>query len=180
MGEPLCWRDVERWARAGWRVVVQRVSCPPRVLHYAAIQTVAGPLWIGWKGRTIHRAGFTTYPERLVPHGAVEVGAIRRAIPAGLIDPVRGLRVGLHGTLFQHRIWSSLLEVPLGRTLAYGELAARAGAPGAARAVGQAVARNPVALFVPCHRVVSSGGGLGGYHWGPSVKMALLAWERRL
>jgi methylated-DNA-[protein]-cysteine S-methyltransferase len=68
-------------------------------------------------------------------------------------------------------------RIPYGQTLTYAELAARAGSPRAARAVGQAMARNPLALVVPCHRVVSTGGGLGGYGGGLNLKRRLLKLE---
>jgi AraC family transcriptional regulator of adaptative response/methylated-DNA-[protein]-cysteine methyltransferase len=82
------------------------------------------------------------------------------------------------GTPFQERVWTALSRIPPGRTWAYRELAAAAGVPRAARAVGGAVGANPVALFLPCHRVVRADGSMGGYHWGGGVKAALLRWER--
>lgn len=84
----------------------------------------------------------------------------------------------LHGTDFQRRVWSGLLEIPYGETRSYGELAAQLGSPGAARAVGLANGRNPVAIIVPCHRVIATGGGLGGYGGGLDRKRLLLALER--
>jgi len=79
---------------------------------------------------------------------------------------------------FHAKALRALARVPYGRTVTYGELAARAGRPQGARAVGQAMARNPVPLVVPCHRVVASGGGLGGYGGGLDLKRRLLALER--
>jgi O-6-methylguanine DNA methyltransferase len=78
---------------------------------------------------------------------------------------------------FQRRVLQALRRVPYGRTITYGQLAARAGRPRAARAVGQAMAHNPVPLIVPCHRVVASGGGLGGFGGGLALKRRLLALE---
>ncbi|MBM4020027.1 MAG: methylated-DNA--[protein]-cysteine S-methyltransferase [Planctomycetes bacterium] len=78
---------------------------------------------------------------------------------------------------FHRRVYEALLRVPHGRTVTYGRLASAAGRPGAARAVGQAMARNPVPLVVPCHRVVATGGGLGGFGGGPDLKRRLLALE---
>ncbi|WP_242345266.1 methylated-DNA--[protein]-cysteine S-methyltransferase [Anaeromyxobacter terrae] len=83
----------------------------------------------------------------------------------------------LRGTPFQRAVWDALLEIPWGETRSYGELAARLGRPGAARAVGGANHENPVALLVPCHRVVQTGGRLGGYAGGLDVKRWLLAHE---
>ncbi len=81
------------------------------------------------------------------------------------------------GTPFQRRVWGELRTIPRGETVTYGELAARIGMPGAARAVGSAVARNPVSVIVPCHRVVGADGSLTGYAGGVERKRALLAIE---
>ncbi len=88
-----------------------------------------------------------------------------------------GVRVEQPGTPFQQRVWAELRRVPPGHPVTYAELSRRAGAPGAARAVGQVCARNLAAPFVPCHRVVPAGGGVGGYAYGADVKTQLLALE---
>ena len=80
-------------------------------------------------------------------------------------------------TAFQARVYRELMKVGFGRLITYGELAARAGRPGAARAVGQAVGRNPWPVFVPCHRVVAAGKRVGGFSAGPQWKRSLLAHE---
>ena len=82
------------------------------------------------------------------------------------------------GTPFQRRVWAELASIPQGMTVTYGELARRVGHPGAARAVGAAVARNPISIVVPCHRVVGSDGTLTGYAGGVARKAFLLALER--
>ena len=82
------------------------------------------------------------------------------------------------GTPFQRRVWAELASIPQGKTVTYGELARRVGHPGAARAVGAAVARNPISIVVPCHRVVGSDGTLTGYAGGVARKAFLLALER--
>ena len=84
----------------------------------------------------------------------------------------------LRGTPFQLRVWAALLGIPAGTRSAYQELAARIGAPRAARAVAGAVAANHLAVLVPCHRVVRADGSPGGYRWGRSLKLALLAAEQ--
>ena len=81
------------------------------------------------------------------------------------------------GTPFQRRVWQTLLAIPRGETRSYGWVAERIGRPGAARAVGQAVGANPLAIVVPCHRVVASDGGLGGYGGGRELKETLLRME---
>jgi methylated-DNA-[protein]-cysteine S-methyltransferase len=82
------------------------------------------------------------------------------------------------GTEFQKRVWAELLKIPFGDTISYGELARRIGNPAASRAVGRANATNPIALIVPCHRVIGTNGKLTGYAGGIELKDKLLAWER--
>jgi methylated-DNA-[protein]-cysteine S-methyltransferase len=81
-------------------------------------------------------------------------------------------------TPFQRRVLLVVAALPRGHTASYGEIAARAGSPGAARAVGQAMARNPLPLIIPCHRVVAADGSLGGFGGGRALKRKLLAHER--
>ena len=88
------------------------------------------------------------------------------------------LPLDLHGTPFQRAVWAALREIPPGCTATYAEVAARIGRPGAARAVARACAANPVALLVPCHRVVRGDGSIGGYRWGLPLKQRLLDRER--
>ena len=102
---------------------------------------------------------------------------------AQVIGLVEAPRIGLdlpldvRGTAFQQRVWQALRAIPAGRTLTYAELAERVGLPGGARAVAGACAANPVAVAIPCHRVVRTGGALSGYRWGVERKRALLERE---
>ena len=84
------------------------------------------------------------------------------------------------GSAFQKCVWAELLKIPFGETISYGELARRIGNPAASRAVGRANATNPVALIIPCHRVIGSNGSLTGYGGGLDLKDKLLTWERSL
>ena len=84
------------------------------------------------------------------------------------------VELDLRGTTFQRRVWQALREIPAGSTATYREVAMQIGAPGSARAVAGACAANPLAVAVPCHRVVRSDGGLSGYRWGVERKRALL------
>jgi methylated-DNA-[protein]-cysteine S-methyltransferase len=84
----------------------------------------------------------------------------------------------LEGTEFQRRVWNALCDIPYGETESYGQLAARIGQPTASRAVGLANGRNPIALIVPCHRVIGASGTLVGYGGGLDRKQKLLALER--
>ena len=88
------------------------------------------------------------------------------------------LHLLLHGSPFRIKVWEALLRIPAGAVCSYGELAARAGAPGAARAVGSAMASNDIALIIPCHRVIRESGEIGAYRWNPTRKAALLGWEQ--
>jgi len=102
------------------------------------------------------------------------------ATVVGFIEvPARGLDLPLdvRGTAFQHRVWQALRSIPAGSTASYAEIAERIGEPAAVRAVAQACASNPVALAIPCHRVVRKDGGLSGYRWGVERKRALLERE---
>jgi AraC family transcriptional regulator of adaptative response/methylated-DNA-[protein]-cysteine methyltransferase len=92
-------------------------------------------------------------------------------------EEAHALPLDIAGTLFQQRVWRALRQIPAGTTLSYGELAARLGAPKAARAVAAACAANKLAVAVPCHRVVAGDGALAGYRWGVERKRALLERE---
>ncbi len=95
----------------------------------------------------------------------------------GLIEaPGHGLQLPLdvRGTAFQQRVWQALRAVPAGSTVSYAQIAQRIGAPTAVRAVGQAIAANPLAVAIPCHRVIRTDGAISGYRWGVERKKALL------
>ena len=92
-------------------------------------------------------------------------------------DDTAPIKVHVRGTNFQLRVWNALLHVPEGAVRTYGQLAASIGEPDSARAVGTALARNPVGLLIPCHRVINANGVVGNYRWGCARKRALLAWE---
>ena len=93
-------------------------------------------------------------------------------------QPQFSLPLDIHGTVFQQKIWQILRQIPPGQTVSYAELARLAGMPKAARAVAGACAANPVAVVVPCHRVVRNDGGLSGYRWGVERKRTLLNKEK--
>jgi AraC family transcriptional regulator of adaptative response/methylated-DNA-[protein]-cysteine methyltransferase len=95
----------------------------------------------------------------------------------GLVEAPRiglDLPLDLRGTVFQERVWRALSQIPAGSTASYGEIARNIGAPRAVRAVARACAQNPLAVAIPCHRVVRSDGALSGYRWGIERKRALL------
>jgi AraC family transcriptional regulator of adaptative response/methylated-DNA-[protein]-cysteine methyltransferase len=86
----------------------------------------------------------------------------------------------LNGTPWQVKVWEALLRIPSGKMATYEDIAAGISSPGAMRAVGTAVGRNPISWLIPCHRVLKKTGVLGGYHWGPERKRAMLAYEGAL
>jgi AraC family transcriptional regulator of adaptative response/methylated-DNA-[protein]-cysteine methyltransferase len=89
------------------------------------------------------------------------------------------LPLDVRGTVFQRRVWDALRKIPVGRTVSYSDIARRIGAPKSVRAVAQAIAANPLAVAIPCHRVIRSDGALCGYRWGVERKRALLDREAK-
>jgi len=159
-------------------------------MKYALCETKLGWVGIGIDGGAICAA--TLSPSRevaleeLSARGAGEpadaadaapfIDLVRRAAGGEDVDPNGAVRI-VGGTPFQRAVWQAMLSIPRGATISYAELARRVGRPGAARAVGQAVGSNPVPLLIPCHRVVASDGGLGGFGGGLPMKRALLRQE---
>ncbi len=90
------------------------------------------------------------------------------------------LKLVLIGSDFDVTVWETLLKVPFGRAVTYGDIARHIGRPKAARAVGSAVGRNPISFVVPCHRALRASGAMGGYHWGLTRKHAIIGWETGL
>ena len=114
---------------------------------------------------------------RYVEDFAATAATARRIFDPKLWLPEQPLRVVLIGTDFEVRVWEKLLTIPMGGLTTYSDLAAKAGSPKAARAVGAAVGKNPICFVVPCHRVVGKNGDITGYHWGITRKRAMLGWE---
>jgi AraC family transcriptional regulator, regulatory protein of adaptative response / methylated-DNA-[protein]-cysteine methyltransferase len=92
-------------------------------------------------------------------------------------DKLSEIKLHLKGTPFQLKVWETLLKVPMGGLTTYAQLAGKVDNHKASRAVGSAVAGNPVALLIPCHRVIKSTGEIGQYHWGSPRKTAIIGWE---
>lgn len=87
------------------------------------------------------------------------------------------IQLHIVGTHFQLQVWQALLDIPLGLTISYSQLATQVDRPKAFRAVGTAVGANPITFLIPCHRVLQQSGDLGGYFWGLDLKRALINWE---
>ncbi|MGD1066760.1 MAG: bifunctional DNA-binding transcriptional regulator/O6-methylguanine-DNA methyltransferase Ada [Vulcanimicrobiaceae bacterium] len=131
-------------------------------------------------------ATLRTALERRFPHAQLvpatdDVRDALAAVVRSVDEPevARALPLDVRGTAFQRRVWRALRALRSGETTTYAQLAATIGRPGAARAVAAACAANPVAIAVPCHRVVGSDGALRGYRWGVERKRALLAREAK-
>jgi O-6-methylguanine DNA methyltransferase len=149
--------------------------------HVAAVATERG-----LAGLHLHDFDPVGEADRLAGRGAWELREeqvpVLAATQAQLGEYLAGRRrefdllLDLKGTTFQLEVWAALRRIPFGRVVTYGQLAAMVGRLGAARAVGQANGANPVAVIVPCHRVVASG-GLGGYGGGLARKRLLLGLE---
>ena len=88
------------------------------------------------------------------------------------------LPLSTQGTTFQQKVWDELLRIPYGKTISYAQLAQAVNHPKACRAAGSANGKNPIAIIIPCHRVINAGGGLGGYAYGLKVKKQLLELEK--
>lgn len=110
----------------------------------------------------------------LDPHGSADLLARAFSPRRG---PDAGLSLWVSGSNFQIQVWRALLQVPFAGLLSYAQLAELAGRPRAARTVGSAVANNPVAFLIPCHRVLRASGEFGEYHWGTMRKTAICGWE---
>jgi AraC family transcriptional regulator, regulatory protein of adaptative response / methylated-DNA-[protein]-cysteine methyltransferase len=163
-------------------------------ISYAALETPVGLMMIGATDRGICFAQFGDSAEALLARLRAEyanivparepyhsdfpkwVDAISRYLAGA--QPHLNLPLDIRASAFQMRVWKYLQSIPYGDVVSYGEVAAAIGRPSAARAVGGAIARNTVALIIPCHRVIRESGALGGYRWGFERKRALLDLER--
>ena len=121
------------------------------------------------------------FPAAILEEDPASLSQYQRAVGDYLSGAAQALELPLNlkATEFQTRVWQALREVPYGETRSYAELAQMIGQPTAVRAVARALATNPVALVIPCHRIVRANGELSGYRWGTERKEALIAQERR-
>lgn len=166
----------------------------PQRLLLDRVPSPLGTLWLVWDRDDVLRAlDFADHEARLQRllrrHYGPRTLEPGRA-PAGITDPlaaffagdlgaIDGVTVGTNGTEFQRRVWSALRRIPAARSWSYGALAAYLERPNASRAVGLANGANPIAIVVPCHRVIGADGTLIGYGGGLERKRWLLAHEER-
>ena len=130
----------------------------------------------------MHRLLRLHYRDYMLRDGAAAPASITGALDAyfaGEIDDLADVPTATAGTPFQRAVWNALRAIPAGTTISYGQLAANVGRPGASRAVGAANGANPIAIVVPCHRVIGADGTLTGYASGVAHKQWLLDHERR-
>jgi methylated-DNA-[protein]-cysteine S-methyltransferase len=145
------------------------------------VDSPVGPLQLAAEGDEL--VGLSL-PDRPGPGGVEGETAILQRAARQLAEYFAGtrrsfdLRLGLRGTAFQAHVWRTLTELPYGDTTTYGALAQAIGRPAASRAVGAANGSNPIAIIVPCHRVIGANGQLTGYGGGLPMKRWLLAHER--
>lgn len=134
---------------------------------------------IGDEDRVLEQRLRSDFPEAEIQAAGPAIHEWVTAIVHGLDEEstTGTIPLDVRGTAFQRRVWNALQHIPRGTTLSYSQLASRIGQPQAARAVARACATNPVALVIPCHRVVREDGTLGGYRWGVERKERLLADE---
>jgi AraC family transcriptional regulator of adaptative response/methylated-DNA-[protein]-cysteine methyltransferase len=181
-------------ATLGMRPSEYRSGAPGEPVRFTVVGSYLGPVLVAATGRGICAIEFgrsaNALKDRLrarFPKAELRGPdpALREAVAGvlSLLDEPRGRRPALpldiEGTSFQRRVWRALSRIPAGSTATYADVAARIGRPKAARAVAQACAANPVAVAIPCHRVVRLDGGLGGYRWGVARKKKLLEREAR-
>jgi methylated-DNA-[protein]-cysteine S-methyltransferase len=155
------------------------------MIHYRTIDSPIGLLTLAGRDGVLtnlrmvdqtyepSRADWTPDPKAFAP----AVDELDAYFAGGLTD--FAVALDLLGTEFQRRVWRALLTIPYGETRSYGEIAEQIGAPGAARAVGLANGHNPIAIIVPCHRVIGASGSLTGYGGGLDRKRILLQLEKQ-
>jgi AraC family transcriptional regulator, regulatory protein of adaptative response / methylated-DNA-[protein]-cysteine methyltransferase len=162
-------------------------------LRYTVVATLAGPLllaatdrglcaaWFGPDEAGLGRALAREYPGAELHRDDRALARVAEAVRRHLSEgaPLARVTLDVGGAPFARAVWNTLQSIPYGETRTYAEVAAAVGRPGAARAVGSACAANPVAVVIPCHRVVRADGSGGGYKWGEDRKRALLAREAR-
>jgi AraC family transcriptional regulator of adaptative response/methylated-DNA-[protein]-cysteine methyltransferase len=161
-------------------------------VHFATAQTALGIVLIAATAKGICKIAFGDNPAALEAELAQELSDAERIEDATRLAPfiaqidayLRGTRehfdlpLDISPTAFQQRVWDALQRIPYGQTRSYTDIAETLGSPRAVRAVANACASNPVALAIPCHRVVHKDGALAGYRWGTARKVALLSAEK--
>lgn len=145
-------------------------------------QSRFGKIYIWTFDNKLSNVSFQSNQDKVINKLTVEINDLDQDTCSHIIDVINNgveCKVPIHlvGTSFQIKVWNALREIPRGKTISYKELATSIGMPKAYRAVANAVGANPIAVIVPCHRVIRSDGSLGGYRWGEDRKEELLIAE---
>jgi len=173
---PSRYRDGGRGERLRWATA----TCALGLVLAASSERGVAAILLGEDEDALAADLTRRFPGAAIVPGDADYQALVARVAAFVDRPSAGLDLPLdvRGTAFQRRVWDALRRVPAGTTVSYAQLAAAIGAPAAVRAVAGACAANPLAVAVPCHRVLRADGGLSGYRWGPERKRRLLAAER--
>lgn len=162
------------------------------IIQYGLAETLFGPLFVAQTPRGICRAVFSDdanataeitaltqqWPRAQLIHAPEVARDFAKRMFAIKNPTCANIALHVQGTNFQLAVWRALLRIPVGTAISYGDLADQLGKPSAARAIGTAVGANPIAVIIPCHRVIQQSGALGGYRWGLVRKQAIQVWER--
>lgn len=166
---------------AGMQIRYAIAPCSLGLVIAAVTDAGVCAIFLGEDGTTLKQELAARFPnaERIEARKGLE--KVLADVVASIDTPAKApaLPLDIRGTAFQQRVWAALQEIPAGETTTYAEIARRIGKPKAVRAVGAACGANPVAVAVPCHRVVGQDGKLTGYRWGVARKRALLERERK-
>jgi AraC family transcriptional regulator, regulatory protein of adaptative response / methylated-DNA-[protein]-cysteine methyltransferase len=156
-------------------------------IYWAVVDTALGAMLLAATDKGICRLSFdedeSTLKRRFPNATLLREGGSFQALIDGAVFAVQNPRqmpqlpLDIGGTSFQTAVWQALLQIPAGETRNYAQIAAAVGKPDAVRAAGTANGANPVSVLIPCHRVIRTDGGLGGYAYGLERKRRLLAWE---
>ncbi len=170
-----------RYRRGGEGLHIRFTTVPTPLgrLLVAATDRGVCAVTLGDSDRALEAGLRREYPQALLekaPGALAEWSALIAGSLAESVD-LSAIPLDLRATTFQRRVWEALRAIPRGETRSYAELAASIGRPTAVRAVANACAHNPAALVVPCHRIVRTDGGLGGWRWGVARKQELLERE---
>lgn len=167
------------WAKGGAGVTIE----------WAVAETSLGPMLVAATDKGVCRLAFGEsgddlagrFPQAALRRGGDRFAALLAQVVAAVEQPGRmaDIPLDVQGTAFQEKVWQALRAIPAGETRTYAQIAAAAGTPKAVRAAGSANGANPVAVLVPCHRVIRTDGSLGGYAYGTAIKQELLRREKR-
>jgi AraC family transcriptional regulator of adaptative response/methylated-DNA-[protein]-cysteine methyltransferase len=177
----------------GMTPATYRKGAPGETIRYAFAESSLGRVIVGLTEAGVCFVAFgaddndllgdlaARFPRAEIAPARPDDAELAAAVVALVDDPAHApdLPLDVRGTAFQRRVWRALTQIEPGETVTYSELARRIGSPSAVRAVAQACGANPVAVAVPCHRVIGSDGSLTGYRWGVERKRELLAREHR-